>query len=129
MYRGFVITAALFGALGVALGAFGAHGLQATLEANNRADTFETASRYHLIHAVALLGVAWLIWLHPGRLARWAGYLLVAGTVIFSGSLYMLAIANWSVMGAVAPVGGAALVAGWLCLALAAWRISTADEG
>lgn len=121
--RGLIIAAALLGALGVALGAFGAHGLQPLLAANNRADTFQTASHYHLLHALALLGAAWARARWPASpAARWAGGLFIAGIVLFSGSLYGLAIFNLGMLGAVAPAGGAALIAGWLCLGWAAWR-------
>ncbi len=124
MTRSLLLIAALLGATGVALGAFGAHGLEATLLASGRLDTFDTASRYHLLHAVALIGVAWLTRIQPGRWSSLAGWLLTAGTVIFSGSLYVLAIFNLGFMGAVAPLGGVALVAGWGCIGLAAWQMS-----
>ncbi|GAB4529163.1 MAG: DUF423 domain-containing protein [Anaerolineae bacterium] len=124
MTRTFIIIAAILGCTGVALGAFGAHGLQATLEANNRVDTFETASRYHMVHALALLGVAWLSTHIDGRWVRWGGWLLTAGTVIFSGSLYILAVADLGFMGAVAPIGGTALVIGWALLGWAAYTDS-----
>ncbi len=120
MARTFMIAAAVFGALGVALGAFGAHGLTAVLEANDRVDTFQTATRYHLDHALALLVVAWLVNHTPGRWPRRAGWLFIVGMLLFSGSLYLLSIFNLGFMGAVAPFGGAALVAGWVCLGLAA---------
>lgn len=122
--RIFIVAAAVFGALAVALGAFGAHGLAAVLEANGRAETFDTAAHYHLIHAVALLVVGFLFG-QAGmkhRLLRYAGWLLIAGILLFSGSLYMLAVFNIGFMGAVAPFGGAALVGGWLLVGAAAWR-------
>ena len=122
MTRIFIVIAAVLAFFGVALGAFGAHGLEATLTANGRADTFDTASQYHLFHALALIGVAWVSSRTPGRLVRWSGYLILAGTLIFSGSLYVLAIFDLGFMGAIAPIGGAALLAGWGCLGLAAWR-------
>lgn len=122
--RNLVLTAALLGFSGVALGAFGAHGLQATLEATGRAATFETASRYHLIHALAMLGAAWLAGQTPGRWARLAGWYFAAGTLVFSGSLYLLAVSDVGWLGAVAPVGGALLLAGWACLGWAAWQAS-----
>jgi len=87
-------------------------------------DTFETASQYHLVHALALLAVGWFASQNSTRLVLWAGYLLIAGTLIFSGSLYILAIADLSFMGAIAPIGGTALLAGWACLGYAAWKAS-----
>lgn len=120
--RRLIIIAALLGASGVGLGAFGAHGLAATLEANDRVSVFETASRYHLIHALAIMSAAWLTTQTTDPRAAWGGYLLAVGVVIFSGSLYILAIANLGIMGAVAPVGGVLLVMGWLSLAWVALR-------
>ncbi len=120
--RTFIIIGGVVGALGVALGAFGAHGLGAVLAANGRVATFDTAAQYHLAHALALVLTGLLAGHLPGRWARWAGWLFLAGVLLFSGSLYILAVFDLGLMGAVAPFGGAALVGGWLCLALAAWR-------
>jgi uncharacterized membrane protein YgdD (TMEM256/DUF423 family) len=78
MVRRFVSLSAILGFLGVAIGAFGAHGLQSTLSANGTLDTFQTASHYHLVHALALLGVAWAAERYPGRLTTAAGLLLGA---------------------------------------------------
>jgi uncharacterized membrane protein YgdD (TMEM256/DUF423 family) len=123
MTRKFMLMAAIFGALGVALGAFGAHGLRAHFTANPDLEpTFDTAVQYHLIHSVALLGAAWAAAHFPGRWTRYAGWLFVAGILLFSGALYVLSILNVPFMGAVAPFGGAALIGGWLCLGVAAWQ-------
>ena len=120
-HRGWIITGGIMGALGVALGAFGAHGLSATLEASGRAGTFDTATQYHLVHALALVLAGVLAERLPGRWTRLAGWLFLVGVALFSGSLYVLAIFDVGFMGAVAPFGGAALIGGWLCLARAAW--------
>ena len=120
--RQWVIIAGILGLLGVALGAFGAQGLEATLEANERVDTFNTASRYHMYHAIALFGVAWLADRYQTRYIQWAGVLMTAGTLIFSGSLYILAIADLGIMGAVAPIGGTALIIAWGLIAYSAWQ-------
>lgn len=122
MNRNFVVIAAVLGAVGVVLGAFGAHGLSAILTANGHTDTFHTATQYQMIHALALLGVAVAAQQWPGKLMQWAGYLFLAGVVLFSGSLYLLAIFDLSWLGAVAPLGGVALIGGWVCLGWAAWR-------
>ena len=123
MSHTFIVAAAVLGFIGVGLGAFGAHGLAAILEANGRADTFDTATQYLLIHALALLATALLQERNPTqRLLRWAGWLFMVGAVIFAGSLYVLAIFNLRFMGAVAPFGGLALLGGWACLGLAAWH-------
>lgn len=118
-----VLLAAVMGALGVGLGAFGAHGLAAVFEANpgNEA-TYDTAVLYHLVHAVALLGAAWLRERYPNRWTSLAPILFGIGMILFSGALYLLSVANLRFMGAVAPLGGAAFIAGWLCLGIGAWR-------
>lgn len=122
MERLFVVIGALSGALGVALGAFGAHGLRGRLSADMLA-IFETGVRYQMIHALALLAVAFAVARWPAAgLAAAAGWLFLAGTVVFSGSLYLLAFTGAGWWGAVTPLGGVAFIAGWLCLALAAWR-------
>lgn len=124
MDRTFIIIAAVMGAAGVALGAFGAHGLARVFEANGRAGTFGTAVQYHLIHAVVLLVVGLLGSQIDSRYVVWAGWLFVAGIILFSGSLYILAIFDVRIMGAVAPLGGTSFILGWLALALAAWQSS-----
>lgn len=105
--------------LAVAAGAFGAHGLRARLSPDLLA-VFETAARYQMYHALALLAAAWAASRWPGALPQWAGWLFVAGTVLFSGSLYLLALSGVRWLGAITPLGGAAFLAGWVCLGLAA---------
>lgn len=111
--RSLLLVAALLGAAGVALGAFGAHGLRERLGAD-ALGVWETAVRYHLVHAVALLALA----LSPNAPAlRSAGWLFAAGILLFSGSLYALALGGPRVLGPVTPIGGFALIAGWAWLA------------
>ena len=106
--------------LGVALGAFGAHGLKDTLSQESK-QVYQTAVLYHLIHGLALLAVGWLSTLKPQTaLIDRAGWLFLIGTVLFSGSLYLLAITGMKKLGIITPFGGLAFLAGWLCLALAA---------
>ncbi len=108
------------GGLAVALGAFGAHGLRARLTPDLLA-IYETGVRYQMYHALALLAVAWVASRWPGTvLTAWAGWAFVTGTVLFSGSLYTLALTDRTWFGAVTPLGGLAFIAGWVCLALAA---------
>jgi uncharacterized membrane protein YgdD (TMEM256/DUF423 family) len=122
MDRVFFGLGALSGAMAVALGAFGAHGLKTRLPVELLA-TFETGVRYQMYHALALLAVAWAVTRWAGSsLPVAAGWLFVAGTVLFSGSLYLLALTGQRWLGAITPLGGVAFVAGWICLALAAWR-------
>ena len=105
--------------IGVALGAFAAHGLKSRLDPAMLA-TFETGVRYHMYHALALLGVAWACTRWPGTWTNAAGWLFVAGIVVFSGTLYALALTGTRWLGAITPLGGLAFLAGWLCLAWAA---------
>lgn len=108
---------------GVGIGAFGAHGLASYFEKYpDLAGTFDTAVRYHLLHGLALLAIAWASTQWPGSQTTWSGYLIFAGILIFSGSLYLLVITQKSWLGAITPIGGVAFLAGWLLLALAAWR-------
>lgn len=122
-HRTTLLTAGIFGATGVGLGAFGAHGLRAMLLSNGMSNAWETAVRYHLLHAVALLGIA--VWLRQvtgaarNRGAR-AALCWAIGTVIFSGSLYGLALGGPRWLGPITPLGGIALVAGWLFVVAAA---------
>jgi uncharacterized membrane protein YgdD (TMEM256/DUF423 family) len=121
MVRLFFTIGALSGFIGVALGAFAAHGLKSRLTPELLA-TFEVGVRYQMYHAFALLAVGWAQTRWPGILLNASGWLFVAGTVIFSGSLYVLSLSGLRWLGAVAPIGGIALLAGWLCLAWAAWK-------
>jgi len=121
MDRLYFTLGALFGASGVAAGAFGAHALKSRLAPDLLA-VFETAARYQLIHALALLAAAWAVSRWPGRRSRWAGACFAIGIVLFSGTLYALALSGVRALGAITPVGGVLLIAGWLLLATAAWR-------
>jgi uncharacterized membrane protein YgdD (TMEM256/DUF423 family) len=118
--RWFAVGAWL-GALGVALGAFGAHALKARFPADMVA-VWETAARYHVLHALALLATGWACDRWPGTLSSGAGWLFVVGIVLFSGSLYALVLTGARAFGAITPFGGACFIAGWVCLAMAAMR-------
>ena len=107
--------------IGVAAGAFGAHALRARLAPDLLA-VFETGARYQMYHAFGLLAVAWAMTRWPGPLAQSAGWLFLAGTILFSGSLYALALSGLRWLGAITPLGGLAFLAGWACLVLAARR-------
>jgi uncharacterized membrane protein YgdD (TMEM256/DUF423 family) len=119
MDRTFLLAGAVAGFVGVALGAFGAHGLRGRLSPEMLA-VFETGVRYHLYHALALLLTAVAAGRVDSRAVVAAGWLFVAGIVLFSGSLYLLAVTGMTVLGAITPIGGVALLAGWICLAVAA---------
>lgn len=111
-----LIIGSILGALAVALGAFGAHGLEATLEANGRVDTFETAVQYHMFHTLAILMVGILMQQKTHQLLKLVSFLFLMGILIFSGSLYVLSITNLSVLGAITPLGGVSFIGGWILL-------------
>ena len=121
MVAGWFATGAALCGLGVVLGAFGAHGLRARVTPDMLA-VFETGVRYHLIHALGLLAVAWAASRWPAAWVSAAGWLLVAGIVIFSGSLYLLVMTGTRWLGAITPIGGLCLIAGWAVLAVGALR-------
>jgi uncharacterized membrane protein YgdD (TMEM256/DUF423 family) len=117
-----LLIAALALAAAVALGAFGAHALKGRLAAEMLA-AYHTAVEYHFWHALGLLGVGVLMSRSPHDSAlRWVAWLLIAGLLLFSGSLYLLALTGASWLGAVTPLGGVAFIAAWLWLAGWAWR-------
>ncbi len=111
----FLIIAGVSGFLSVALGAFAAHGLKNKLSPEMMS-IFQTGVQYHQIHTIALLGVALLLGNSASRAGIYAGWLFVGGIVIFSGSLYTLAITEIRTLGAITPIGGVAFLGGWLCL-------------
>ncbi|WP_369958557.1 DUF423 domain-containing protein [Pseudomonas benzenivorans] len=123
MARLWLLLAALAGFTGVALGAFAAHGLKGRLGADYLA-VFQTGSHYQLLHALALFGVALLALRAPGRLVNLTGGLFALGILLFSGSLYGLALSGVGALGLITPFGGLAFLCGWLCLGLLAWRIT-----
>ena len=117
--RGLAGLGAASAFLAVAAGAFGAHALRSRLSADLLA-VFETGVRYQMYHALALFAAAWLADRWPTGQPGWAGVCFVVGTVLFSGSLYALALTGQRWFGAVTPLGGVAFLAGWLLLAWAA---------
>lgn len=112
-----LILSALLGFFGVALGAFGAHGLKATLASHGTAETWHTAVFYHLVHAVMLFLLATRTPFRPGP---WTAFFL--GILVFSGSLYILSVTGIKWLGAITPLGGVSFLIGWLWLALSAWK-------
>lgn len=107
--------------IAVAAGAFGAHALRARLSPELLA-VFETGARYQMYHALGLIAAGWAVARWPGGLTQWAGWLFVVGTLLFSGSLYALALSGVRWLGAITPLGGIAFLVGWLCLGIAAVR-------
>lgn len=121
MERIFFAIGSTLALLGVAAGAFGAHGLRGRVSAE-LLEVFETAARYHVYHALGLLAVAYAASRWPGPATTAAGWLFLAGIVLFSGSLYLMTFTGLRWLGAITPLGGAAFLAGWAALAWAAVR-------
>jgi len=119
--RIWLVIAALNGALAVLAGAFAVHGLSQTLDAH-ALSIFETGARYHMYHALAMGLAALAMQGNAARVATWSAALFLVGIVLFSGSLYAFAMTGERTFAFVTPVGGVAFLAGWVLLALAAWR-------
>ena len=124
MARSFLAAGALFGLLSVALGAFAAHGLQSSLSAD-LLNVFHTGVQYQMYHALALLFTGLLVQRAPSRSATVAGWLFIIGIVLFSGSLYVLALTQVTAFGIVTPLGGLAFLAGWFALFMAALSVKS----
>lgn len=116
-----MMLGALSAATSVAAGAFGAHALRDKVEPR-LLEVFETAARYQMYHALALFVVAWVASRTPGSLVSASGWLFVAGTVLFSGSLYAMTFTGIRGLGAITPLGGVCFLAGWVCLLVVAAR-------
>lgn len=123
MSKVFLILGALSGAVAVMLGAFGAHGLKGKLS-DKLFNAFETGVEYQMYHALALLAVGILLYLYPAVTAlKWSGGLFLTGTLLFSGSLYALALTQIKFFGPITPLGGVAFILGWLVLAYAVYKV------
>ena len=120
-----LMLASLFGATAVAAGAFGAHGLRGTIS-DRALDIFETATRYQLTHALVMVAIAILMLVLPEPPASLpiGAIAITVGMVLFCGSLYGLSLGAARWFGAIAPIGGTAFIIGWLCLAIAAWKLT-----
>lgn len=124
MQRLLFLTGSIFGFLSVALGAFGAHALKKSLSSDMLV-IFETGVRYQTYHAFALLAAAWAVAVFDSKLILRAGTCFTAGIIIFSGSLYLLALSGIKMFGAVTPIGGVLLMIGWLFMIMGAKKIRT----
>lgn len=133
MPRTIFTLGALFAALGVTFGAFGAHGLKTRLEPEMLA-IFETGVRYQMYHAFGMLAAAWLYTQAPSTAVKAAGWLFAVGILIFSGTLYGLSLSSlgqaeplkW--LGMITPLGGLAMIVGWICLAVGAWKLKPQES-
>jgi len=126
MGKGSLILAALSGFMAVALGAFGAHGLK-NVASPEMIAIFNLGVEYQFYHTFALITVAFLGHFLTSKLLDWAGYLFVAGIVLFSGSLYLYALLGTKWTGPITPIGGFCFLLGWLFIALAVWRSKVAE--
>ena len=113
-----IFIASILGALSVGIGAFGAHGLEATLQANGRMDTFETAVKYQFYHTLGLFLLGILMLNMESHYFHWAFYSFLAGITVFSGSLYTLSLTNVTWLGAITPIGGVGFILGWVFIGL-----------
>ena len=135
--RRLVIFAGVFGMVGVGIGAFGAHGLAGWLEGKGfdpesvtrRTGQWEVAVRYHLVHALALLGLAGVTGTVSSNWLRLVGRLMVVGILLFSGSLYLLVALNLPILGAITPLGGISWIVAWALLVFAAIRSGASESG
>lgn len=119
--RLWIVLGAVSAFLSVAAGAFGAHALKARLPAD-LLTIFETGARYHMYHSLGLIAIGLVAQLRPSPLLSGAGWAMVAGIVLFSGSLYALALTGVRALGAITPLGGLGFLAGWAMLAIGVWR-------
>ncbi|MFY8222283.1 MAG: DUF423 domain-containing protein [Pirellulales bacterium] len=130
MLRLWLVCGAVLGFVSVAAGSFGAHGLKTLLDANGQAANWETAVRYCLFHALALVLVGLCVGLPQAAAARGllaaAGWSFLIGTLVFSGCLAALALSGVKILGAIVPIGGVLLLVGWACLAATGWTCSSA---
>lgn len=118
----FVLLGAGNAALAIALGAFGAHALKTRLSADYLA-VYTTANHYHITHSLGLILLGIIAWQLPNStLLKGAGWTMLLGIVLFSGSLYVLAVSGIRWLGAITPLGGLAFIVAWLCIAIAVWR-------
>ncbi len=111
MEKKIIVSGAILAALAVGLGAFGAHALKDFLQQTGRFEVFQTATQYQFYHALGLLAISRL---NP---SKWVWMLLLVGTLIFSGSLYLLCLTQVKIFGAITPIGGSMLIAGWMVFA------------
>jgi len=114
--------AALCGALAVGLGAFGAHALKAKLEAADRLSTYQTAVQYHFLHTIVLLIIGLLMYKIQSNWLNYSAYMMIAGLLFFSGSLYTLCLSGVKWLGAITPIGGVFFILGWLFMFIAIYK-------
>ena len=121
MSKTIILTSAVFLALAVAIGAFGAHGLKSHISAE-LLQSYKTGVEYHFYHALGLLLLGVMAVSNPSKYLKWSAIFLSTGILLFSGSLYLLAITGIKWMGAITPLGGISFIAGWVLLFIGVWK-------
>ena len=121
MSKQWVLFGAISGFFGVLLGAFGGHVLKSTLT-EKAFSIFQIGIQYHFLHALALIGLGLWGGLNPGADTQWAGWAFTAGIMLFSGSLYALALTDLTFLGMITPLGGLSFLAGWIAFAFLVWK-------
>jgi len=121
MGKSIIMIAAILLSLAVAFGAFGAHALKTQLS-TEMLQTWKTAVEYHFYHALGLLVIGVLTFYMPSSFLKWSAASLVVGILLFSGSLYAMAVSGVKWLGAITPFGGISFIAGWILLFFAAWK-------
>ena len=127
MNKLFLKTGAILAGLSIALGAFGAHAFKNILELSNNIETYETAARYQMYGAFTLILLGILTDKIPHKYLTWAGYCFIVGTIIFSGSLYLICATGVKMWGAVAPIGGTSLMIGWILFFMGCLNSDSSD--
>jgi len=120
--KAFIIIGAINALLSVALGAFGAHGLEGKIP-EKYLETWKTGVTYQMFHSTGLILIGLLLGKFPeSSLLNWAGWLMLIGIILFAGSLYILAVTQIKILGAITPIGGVAFLTAWLLIIIAAWK-------
>ena len=122
MSKAFIISGIILAGLGVVVGAFGAHALKDLLEGSGRVNTFETAVKYQFYHALGLILLGMIMMNHHHSFFTYSGYSFLMGTVIFSGSLYILCLTGITKFGAITPIGGLLMILGWIFMLIGVYR-------
>ncbi len=123
MYKTSLTWASLFGITAVMLGAFGAHALQ-SMVVEKKIESFRTGVTYQFYHTITLLALGWIQYNHPKKIFRYATFFFIIGTILFSGSLYILTFVELNALGFATPIGGVFFILGWLCLLIGIRKIN-----
>ena len=123
MGKTFMLIASILGAIGVCIGAFGAHAFKDFLVETNRLNTFETGVKYHFIHTLSLLAISILSLSHSSSMLNFAGWFAILGIIFFSGSIYAICWTQISKLGMITPLGGLFFIISWVLIGVFAYQI------